>query len=71
MATAVCGCTCAREPDGSWVVALADRDCALGHHGGEHGWEDGPPSRVTGVGVCVCVVFERDSRTALLTTRRD
>jgi hypothetical protein len=45
--------------------------CPLGHQGGERGWAEGQPSRVSGVGECVTVVFDRQSRTALLTTAAD
>jgi len=71
MAVAVCGCECTREPDGSWVVRIPAPSCSLGHVGGERGWSEGKPTRVSGVGECVTVVFERESRTALLTTPAD
>lgn len=71
MAVAVCGCGCTREPDGSWLVVRAEPTCPLGHQGGERGFAEGGAARVSGVGECVTVVFERQSRTALLLTGDD
>lgn len=71
MAVATCGCGCVSEPDGVWVVATPDSTCPLGHRGGERGHAEGKPTRVVGIGECVTVVFERQSRTALLTTLAD
>lgn len=71
MAVAVCGCGCAREPDGAWVIVAPEPDCPSGHVAGLRGWSEGEPSRVAGVGECVTVVFERASRTAMLCTPAD
>ena len=71
MAVAVCGCGCAREPDGAWVIVAPDEDCPHGHVAGLRGWTEGEASRVTGVGECITVVFERASRTAMLCTAGD
>jgi hypothetical protein len=68
MAVAVCGCSCVREADGAYVIVQPDTSCPHAHRGGEKGWAEGAPSRVTGVGECVTVVFERQSRTAMLLT---
>lgn len=66
MAVSVCGCACSLQPDGSWVVVQAAPSCPHGHLGGERGFAEGVPARVTGVGECVTVVFDRQSRTAML-----
>lgn len=71
MAVAVCGCGCVRESDGSYVVMQPAPSCPHGHLGGERGHAEGTPARVTGVGECVTVVFERQSRTAMLLTPED
>ena len=71
MAVAVCGCTCVREPDGSWVIVVADPECAHAHSAGQRGETEGDPSRVTGIGECITVVFDRASRTAMLLTTAD
>lgn len=71
MAVAVCGCRCAREPDEVWVIVSADPDCPCGHVEGLRGVSEGEPTRVTGVGECLTVVFERDSRTVMLATPSD
>lgn len=71
MAVAVCGCGCAREPDGAWVIVAPEPDCPQGHVAGLRGWSEGEASRVTGIGECITVVFERESRTAMLCTPAD
>ena len=71
MAVAACGCGCAREPDGAWVIVAPEPDCPQGHLAGLRGWSEGEASRVTGVGECITVVFERASRTAMLCTAAD
>lgn len=66
-----------REGDGGWLIVTAAAGCPHGHLGGERGYAEGAPARVTGVGECVTVVFdspgsgqpsERHSRTAMLLT---
>ena len=71
MAIAACGCTVVREPDGSWLVAATEESCPHGHEVGMRGWIEGEPARVTGVGECVTIVFDRASRTAMLMTPAD
>jgi len=71
MAMAACGCGVVREVDGSWVVADANAECPFHHGVGLKGWTEGEPTRVTDVGECVTIVFERASRTAMLTTTKD
>lgn len=71
MAVAACGCGCVREPDDSWLIVTAAAGCPQGHQGGERGYAEGAPARVTGVGECLTVVFERHSRTAMLLTPDD
>ncbi len=71
MAFAVCGCGCTREPDGSWVVEQPAPACVLGHVGGERGFAEGVAAHVMGVGDCLTVVFDRQSRTALLDVTHD
>lgn len=66
MAVSVCGCTCNHELDGSWLLVEAAAGCPLGHVGGERGWAEGAPVRVSGVGDCLTIVFERRSRAAVL-----
>lgn len=68
MAVAACGCKIEPESDGSWVVAEAEAACPFAHRAGLRGWVEGEPSRVTGVGSCMTIVFERASRTAMLAT---
>ncbi|MGZ5969331.1 MAG: hypothetical protein ACXWP4_16770 [Polyangiales bacterium] len=65
---AVCGCSLVREADGAYVIVQPAATCPHAHQGGEKGHPEGAPSRVTGVGECVTVVFERQSRTAMLLT---
>jgi hypothetical protein len=71
MAVAVCGCACAREPDGAWVIVAPEPDCPQGHVAGLRGWSEGEAARVAGIGECITVVFERLSRTAMLCTAAD
>jgi len=71
MAAAVCGCSVVRDRDGSWIVADVALECPFGHAVGMRGTVEGEPSRVTGVGECVTLVFERASRTAMLATPSD
>lgn len=71
MAVAACGCGCLREPDGSWLIVKAASGCPHSHQGGERGYAEGAPARVTGVGECLTVVFDRQSRTAMLLTPDD
>ncbi len=52
------------------IVSVASA-CPHGHQGGERGYAEGPPARVTGVGECVTVIFDRSSRTAMLMTAAD
>lgn len=52
------------------IVSVAS-GCPHGHQGGERGHAEGPPARVTGVGECVTIVFDRTSRTAMLLTPAD
>lgn len=53
------------------MIATAAAGCPHGHQGGERGYAEGVPARVTGVGECVTVVFDRSSRTAMLLTADD
>ena len=48
-----------------------DPDCPHGHVDGLHGWTEGEATRVSGIGECITVVFERASRTAMLCTPAD
>jgi len=53
------------------MIVRAAGGCPHGHQGGERGYAEGAPARVTGVGECVTVVFDRSSRTAMLLTPED
>lgn len=53
------------------MIVTAEARCPHGHQGGERGYAEGAPARVTGVGECVTVVFDRQSRTAMLLTPDD
>ena len=53
------------------MIVRAASGCPHGHQGGERGYAEGAPARVTGVGECVTVVFDRSSRTAMLLTAED
>jgi hypothetical protein len=87
MAAAACGCIIVhdreghdreghdREGDDDWIVADVAPRCLHRHVVGQRGRVEGEPARVTGVGACVTIVFERScerasSRTVMLTTER-
>jgi hypothetical protein len=53
------------------MIVRAAGGCPHGHQGGERGYAEGAPARVTGVGECVTVVFDRSSRTAMLLTAEE
>ena len=53
------------------MIVHAEPTCPSGHYLGQLGQAEGDSSRVTGVGECVTVVFERESRTAMLLTSSD
>ncbi len=53
------------------MIVRAAEGCPHTHRGGEVGHAEGPAARVTGVGECVTVVFDRQSRTAMLLTPDD
>ena len=76
MAAAVCGCGVVREGDGAWTIADVASGCPFDHAVGERGRIEGEPSRVSGIGECVTIVFERArdrraTRTAMLTTSHE
>lgn len=53
------------------MIVTAASGCPHGHQGGERGYAEGAAARVTGVGECITVVFDRQSRTAMLLTPDD
>jgi hypothetical protein len=75
MAAAVCGCGLVRGREGedTWIVDDVASRCPLGHVVGDRGRVEGEPTRVSGVGECVTLVFDharkrRPDRIAMLAT---